>query len=467
MRKFIINGMNIGYTAPDRGIDVSYDNTLSGLTATNTQDAIDELVDNKVDKEEGKELFSGSYNDLTDKPSLATVATSGSYNDLSNQPTIPTNTNQLTNGAGFITSSGTAANVSGIVAIANGGTGANSRLGALKNLTNENVGTSSQYFLTITNSWGKGGYCSVADAKTTLGLGSAAYINADTSATANTIVRRQGNGYVYAVYYNASNGVENINSFSGAMPMFADTSGWLRKTSIANMKSALGVPSVGNGTLTIQKNGSNVATFTANASSNVTCNITVPTNTNQLTNGAGFITSSGSITGSANSLKSGSWTFCNTDSYGRTTLYGNKQGVTLDTGNNWWFSMQADGNGVIYQNHTAKWSTGTSSRRFKHNIQDMTEERAKKILEIRPVTFDWNDGEPVTTQATDNAGVIAEEVSQVIPDLVVFEDTEDGGKTERRVEYERFTPYLIKLCQMQQKEIDDLKERVNKLENKS
>ena len=39
-----------------------------------------------------------------DRSSLAAVATSGSYNDLSNKPTIPTNTNQLTNGAGFITS---------------------------------------------------------------------------------------------------------------------------------------------------------------------------------------------------------------------------------------------------------------------------------------------------------------------------------------------------------------------------
>lgn len=29
---------------------------------------------------------------------------SGSYNNLSDKPTIPTNTNQLTNGAGFITS---------------------------------------------------------------------------------------------------------------------------------------------------------------------------------------------------------------------------------------------------------------------------------------------------------------------------------------------------------------------------
>lgn len=37
--------------------------------------------------------------------SLAAVATSGSYADLSNKPTIPTNTNELMNGAGFITSS--------------------------------------------------------------------------------------------------------------------------------------------------------------------------------------------------------------------------------------------------------------------------------------------------------------------------------------------------------------------------
>ena len=47
-----------------------------------------------------------SWTEITSKPSFATVATSGSYTDLSNKPTIPTNTNQLTNGAGFITSSG-------------------------------------------------------------------------------------------------------------------------------------------------------------------------------------------------------------------------------------------------------------------------------------------------------------------------------------------------------------------------
>ena len=51
------------------------------------------------------------------------------------------------------------------------------------------------------------------------------------------------------------------------------------------------IPTVNNATLTIQKNGTTVNSFTANASSNVTCNITVPTNTNELTNGAGFVTS--------------------------------------------------------------------------------------------------------------------------------------------------------------------------------
>ena len=71
------------------------------------------------------------------------------------------------------------------VTIANGGTGATTRLNALKNLTNENVGTSATYFLTITSSWGKGGYTSVADAKTVLGLGSAAYTSS-TDYVANT-----------------------------------------------------------------------------------------------------------------------------------------------------------------------------------------------------------------------------------------------------------------------------------------
>lgn len=57
------------------------------------------------------------------------------------------------------------------------------------------------------------------------------------------------------------------------------------------------IPTVNNATLTIQKNGTTVNTFTANASSDVTCNITVPTDNADLTNNAGFITRSTSVSG--------------------------------------------------------------------------------------------------------------------------------------------------------------------------
>jgi len=55
-------------------------------------------------------------------------------------------------------------------------------------------------------------------------------------------------------------------------------------------QSASAAATVNDGTLTIQKNGVDVQTFTANASTNATANITVPTDTADLTNGAGYIT---------------------------------------------------------------------------------------------------------------------------------------------------------------------------------
>lgn len=59
----------------------------------------------------------------------------------------------------------------------------------------------------------------------------------------------------------------------------------------ANSTISATQPTVNNGTLTIQKNGANVQTFTANQSANATANITVPTATSDLTNDSGFLTS--------------------------------------------------------------------------------------------------------------------------------------------------------------------------------
>lgn len=56
------------------------------------------------------------------------------------------------------------------------------------------------------------------------------------------------------------------------------------------------IPTVNDATLTIQRNNTNVGTFTANASSNKTINITVPTSTSDLTNDSGFISGISTIT---------------------------------------------------------------------------------------------------------------------------------------------------------------------------
>ena len=58
------------------------------------------------------------------------------------------------------------------------------------------------------------------------------------------------------------------------------------------------IPTVNDATLTIQKNGVDVQTFTANASSNVTANITVPTKTSDLNNDSNFVDTSNSAVAS-------------------------------------------------------------------------------------------------------------------------------------------------------------------------
>lgn len=56
------------------------------------------------------------------------------------------------------------------------------------------------------------------------------------------------------------------------------------------------IPTVHDGTLTIQKNGTTVKTFSANQIDAVTANITVPTKVSELTNDSGFTKNTGTVT---------------------------------------------------------------------------------------------------------------------------------------------------------------------------
>ena len=87
----------------------TYDINISGNASTSTN-ATNATNADKAAHDAAGNVITTTY---ATKAELATVATSGDYNDLSNKPTIPTNNNQLTNGAGYITSSGSITGSSG------------------------------------------------------------------------------------------------------------------------------------------------------------------------------------------------------------------------------------------------------------------------------------------------------------------------------------------------------------------
>ncbi len=66
----------------------------------------------------------------------------------------------------------------------------------------------------------------------------------------------------------------------------------LTASDVGALPSSTVIPTVNDATLTIQKNSTTVGTFTANQSTNATIDLSIPTDTNDLTNGAGYITAS-------------------------------------------------------------------------------------------------------------------------------------------------------------------------------
>ena len=88
---------------------------------------------------------------------------------------------------------------------------------------------------------------------------------------------------------------------------FADLKAVAFSGSYNDLSNKPTIPTVNDATLTIQKNGSNVQTFTANASSDKTANIIVPTKTSELENDSGFM-------GSATALDTYEEIMANTES---------------------------------------------------------------------------------------------------------------------------------------------------------
>lgn len=116
--------------------------------------------------------------------------------------------------------------------------------------------------------------------------------------TANASSNKTANIVVPTKTSDLTNDGDGTNAFATVnnIPAAQVNSDWNAASGVAQILNKPTIPTVNNATLTIQKNGTNVQTFTANSSTNKTANITVPTKVSELTNDSGYTTNTGTIT---------------------------------------------------------------------------------------------------------------------------------------------------------------------------
>jgi uncharacterized small protein (DUF1192 family) len=98
------------------------------------------------------------------------------------------------------------------------------------------------------------------------------------------------------------------------------------------------------------------------------------------------------------------------------------------------------------------WTT-YSSRRWKTNIQTLGD-ALERVRRLRGVSFHWKrDGQH-------DIGLIAEEVGEVVPEVVAYEE---NGLDAKSVDYARLTALLIEAVKEQQAQIQTLKSEIERL----
>lgn len=124
-------------------------------------------------------------------------------------------------------------------------------------------------------------------------------------------------------------------------------------------------------------------------------------------------------------------------------------------------SVRLQVNGDIIANSIA----GSSDIRYKTNIRPV-ENALDKVKSLRGVYFNWNQKAYPSKEFSDKTeiGFIAQEVEKIVPEVVY----KDKSKEEyRSVKYDKLVALLVEAIKEQQKQIDSLTIKVNKLSQKS
>ena len=96
----------------------------------------------------------------------------------------------------------------------------------------------------------------------------------------------------------------------------------------------------------------------------------------------------------------------------------------------------------------------TSARKYKECILPL-QDQIENIKKLEPVEFQWKKDK------TKDIGFIAEEVKEIFPNLVAYE--EDGEISG--VQYSKLTTVLVKALQQQQEQIEELKKEIFIIKN--
>jgi uncharacterized coiled-coil protein SlyX len=105
--------------------------------------------------------------------------------------------------------------------------------------------------------------------------------------------------------------------------------------------------------------------------------------------------------------------------------------------------------------------TSNSSRRFKKDIKPM-ERTSEAILALKPVTFHYKDADTKKAENTPQFGLIAEDVAEVNPDLVVL----DGDGEPLTVRYDAVNAMLLNEFLIEHKKVEEQQTNITQLNSK-
>ena len=230
-------------------------------------------------------FITNSVSNLANYYKKSETYTQGEVNSLLSAIVIPTKTSELTNDSNFVSDTDYAtASKGGVIKVGSG-----------LSITNGVLSTTG------------GGVADAVEWSNVLNKPSdvsywtndAGYI---TSAALPTKTSDLTNDSGFLTSYTETDPIYSASPAAGITA--ADISSWNAKSDFSGSYNDLTdkptIPTVNNATLTIQRNNTNVGTFTANASSDKTINITVPTTVAELSDASTYVTQSNLATQLAN-----------------------------------------------------------------------------------------------------------------------------------------------------------------------